>query len=167
MQGDGLYSLSYALHPDFFPFFDPFRGCPQDAMHAEFSSGTANSELAQMLYLFIVKEKWLTLDELNVAIENYDWPEGHKPPRMWEHLKKGQKGGIPANDAALRYAGAQTMHFALESVSLLSPFVQDESHPAWLSWKAHAKYIKLLVADSFTVNSVKELDQAVQTHHRL
>ena len=167
LRADGLYSFTYALHPEIFPFFQPFKGCPQDAMHAEFSSGTCNSEAAQLLYLLITREKWFSVDQLNVAIEKFDWPEGHQPPSIWEAVTKGQKGGLPAADANLRYSGAQTMRFTLSSIELLSPLVQDETHPAWLSWVAHVNYVKLLVSHSFTLNSVKKLDQLVQQHHKL
>ena len=97
----------------------------------------------------------------------FSWPEGHRPPLLWEALQKGQKGGLPAGDANLRYSGAQTMHFTLSSIELLSPLVQDETHPAWLSWKAHVEYVKLLVSESFTLDSVRKLDGLIQKHHKL
>ena len=52
LRTHGLFNAIYALHPIFL-YFDPFRGCLQDVMHDEFSSGTANSELATMLYICI------------------------------------------------------------------------------------------------------------------
>ena len=167
LRDSGLYSLTYALHPTLFPFFDPFKGCPQDAMHSEFSSGTANSEAAAMLYILIVKEHWFTVNDLNVAIEKFNWPEGQKPPPIWESVTKGQKNRLPASDANLRYAGAQTMHFALASEALLEPFIRETSHPAWKCWLAHVEYIKLLLADSFTKQTISALDKAVQRHHKL
>ena len=167
MKEYGLYNLSYALHPRFFPHLDPFRGTPQDVMHNEFSSGTANSELAEMLYLFIAKEKWFTVAQLNAAIAAYPWPAGWKPPPIWDSVTKGQKGGLPADGAHLRYSGSQTMHFSLESVKLLAPLVQDKTHPAWASWVAHFEYISLLLAPSFTLGSLKALDLAIQKHHKL
>ena len=55
----------------------------------------------------------------------------------------------------------------LHSIELLTPFVQDTSHVAWRSWCAHVAYIKLLLAPTFTKQSVFELDRAIAEHHRL
>ena len=167
MKADGLYNMSYALHPTFFPYFDPFRGVPQDVMHDEFSSGTANSELAEMLYLFISKEKWFTVAQLNASIDSYAWPKGEKPPPIWESVRVGRKGGLPADSAHLRYSGSQTLRFALASRSIIEPLVRDATHPAWLSWTAHLHYLNLLLEDFFTHESVLALDKAVQNHHKL
>ena len=167
MRQDGLYNSSYAFHPDVFPYVDPFRAVPQDVMHAEFSSGTANSELAEMLYLFISKEKWFSVAQLNAAIDSYSWPQGTKPPAIWDSVKVGRKGGLPADGAHLRYSGSQTMNFARASITLLDPLVADKAHPAWLSWIAHHDYINLLLADHFTLESVRALDKAIQKHHKM
>ena len=170
MKASGFYSISYALHPLFFPHFSPFGGVPQDVMHAEFSSGTANAELAQMLYLFISKERWFSVAELNHAIDEFPWDEElgvTKPPPVWDSIRVGKQGGLPADGAHLRYSGSQTMKFALASVRLLQPLVQNAAHPAWVSWKAHHAYLVQLLEHSFTLTSIANLDKAVQEHHKL
>ena len=167
LRKHGLFNAMYALHPTFFPYFDPFRGCPQDVMHNEFSSGTANSELATMLYIFISKEKWFNVEMLNAEIEKHDWGDGRKPPAIWEGVVKGQRGGLPEAGAHLRYTGSQTKDLALASRQILLPLVQNQEHPAWLSWCAHLDYIELLLADSFTPSSITDLDKAIQRHHKL
>ena len=167
LRKDGLYNLSYAFHPDIFPYVDPFRAVPQDVMHAEFSSGTANSELAEMLYLFISKEKWFSVAQLNEGIDSFAWPQGAKPPPIWDSVKVGRKGGLPAEGAHLRYSGSQTMFFARATPFIIEPLVQNKTHPAWLSWLAHLDYINLLLEDDFTLQSIRALDKAIQKHHKL
>ena len=163
----GFFRLDYALDPDLFPYFRPFEGCPQDVMHAEFSSGAANWEAAQMLYVFISMEKYFSVDALNAAIANYSWPDGQRIPAIYAAIARGQKGGGPQHNAHLRYSGSMTLHFVQHSIKLLRDLVPDRNHPAWLSWKAHVKYIKLVCNATFTRDSIKELDEAVSEHHRL
>ena len=87
-----LYSTTYCLQSQLFPYFDAFAATPQDVMHAEFSSGTANTEAAVMLYNFISVEKWFTVDDLNQAIDEYDWEPGQKPPPIYASVAVGKKG---------------------------------------------------------------------------
>lgn len=134
MKEFGLYKLNYTLHPSLFPYMNAAEGLPQDVMHAEFSSGTCNYEAAEMLYLFIAREKWFTVDQLNERIRAVDIPDAQRPPYIYESVAIGQKGGLPKDGAHLRYSGSQTMYFTIHSINILQPLIQDEKHPAWLSW---------------------------------
>ena len=170
LQSNGYYSIEFALHPDVFPHFLPAEGTPQvpqppeyaaysssylvcsycgtysppwqDVMHDEFSSGTANSELAQLIYMLIAREKVTTLDAVNDAIFDYpSFKDGERPPPIWPSVLKGTTERRPIKGANLRYSGSQTMHFALHSVHILGPLLPDNyQHPAWLSWTAHLRY---------------------------
>ena len=120
-----------------------------------------------MFYIFISKEKWFNVEMLNAEIEKHNWGTGRKPPAIWEGVVKGQRGGLPEAGAHLRLTGSQTQNLALASRQILLPLVHNQEHPAWLSWCAHLDYIELLLADSFTPSSIKDLDKAIQQHHKL
>ncbi len=168
MTEAGIYSAEFALHHKYFPFVaNPFACTPQDGMHALFSSGIANSEAAEMLYIFITVLSDFTLDELNDRIEEFDWPPGEKPPPIHESVCSGATGGVPSHGAHLRYTGAQTMHFTLHSLELLQPLVTTTSSPAWASWQALVEVVQRYTASEFTYESVVALDKAIWTHLRL
>ena len=106
LKAHGLFQLEYAFEPHVLPHFKALESTPQDVMHAEFSSGTANTEAAAMLYIFISREKWFKVDDLNTAISEYDWPPGHKPPLVYPSIVKGDCHGCPTQSANLHYSGA-------------------------------------------------------------
>lgn len=167
LKADGLYQLNYALQPNLFPHVRPFEGTPQDVMHAMFSSGTANSELAELLYILIAVEHDFSVNDLNCAIDSYAWPAGHKPPPVWPSIVKGSRDHCPEKGACMRYSGAQSLHFMEESISLLEPLIKNRKHPAWLSWRAHVQLMELLLAESFTPEAILAVDRAISKHQAL
>jgi hypothetical protein len=168
MTEEGIYSTALAFHHKYFPYVtDPFACTPQDGMHNLFSSGIANSEAAEMLYMFISVHGDFTLDELNDRIEQFDWPPGEKPPPIHESVRSGATGGVPAHGCHLRYTGSQTMHFTLHSLDLLQPLVKTTSSPAWASWQALVDVVQRYTASEFTHDSVVALDKAIWNHLKL
>ena len=62
----GYFDLVPVFGQKYFPHLpDRFTCLPQDGMHALFSSGIANSEAAELLYLHIAVYKDFTVAELN------------------------------------------------------------------------------------------------------
>ena len=120
-----------------------------------------------MLYLFISVEKYFSVSELNARIASFDFPEGERPPYIFDTVAAGKHGGLPKDGAHLRFTGSQTMYFTLHSIDLLGPLIPNMQHPAWQSWCAHVDYVRLLLADSFTSCSLVALDAGIQKHHRL
>ena len=168
MRVEGIYRAIYAFHPNYFPHLkDPFKSSPQDGMHGLFSSGIANSGLAETLYVHSTVLKDFTVDELNDRIEDFDWPPGSKPPPVHPAVLIGARGGIPLPGANVRYTGSQTMHFVLHSRALLEPLVRHVDSPAWLAWLAMVDVVQRYVADSFTHKTIMALDAAIAKHHRL
>ena len=166
MRNKGLYKLRYTLHATVFPHFDGMTMCPQDVMHAEFSSGICNQELAALLYVLIKKGE-VTVERLNIAIELYTWPTGTKPPALHASVASGTRESKPHPDCHLRLSGSQTLHFAQHSVALLGPLVKNRLEPAWQSWLAHMSYLELLLRTSFSRADVLELDRRIFVHQRL
>ena len=168
LRSEGYFSSTFVFHSSWLPCLpDPYACTPQDGMHALFSSGIANSEAAEMLYVFISVHRDFTVEMLNDRIDEYDWPSGERPPDIHESVRIGASGGVPAAGAHLRLTGSQTLHFTLHSVQLLEPLIKTTSSPAWASWKALARVVKLYVASSFTEASVIELDIAIANHMSL
>ena len=91
---EGIYRAIYAFHPDYFPqLADPFKSSPQDGMHSLFSSGIANSGLAEVLYILIAVLKDFNVDQLNDRIEDFpDLPPGSKPPPVHPTVLIGARG---------------------------------------------------------------------------
>ena len=168
LRSCGYFKSEFVFNSTNFPFLpDTFACTPQDGMHALFSSGIANSEAAEMLYLFISVHKDFTVGDLNDRIATYDWPDGTQITDIHESVKVGGVGGVPVRGAGLRLTGSQTMHFTLHSIDLLAPLVKTVASPAWASWKALVQVVKLYTASSFTLESVAALDAAIADHLRL
>ena len=166
LREKGMYKIVYTLHPTVFPHFDGMRMCPQDVMHAEFSSGICNQELAALLYVLMKKGEF-TVEELNIRIDLYPWPVGTKPPHIHASVASGTRDSKPHADCHVRYSGSQILHFAQESVAVLAPLIKNKSEPAWQSWKAHMAYLAILLRTSFSQADVLELDQCIMSHQRL
>jgi hypothetical protein len=110
LRSSGYFKSEFVFNSINFPFLpDPFACTPQDGMHALFSSGIANSEAAEMLYLFISVYKDFTVGDLNDRIAAYDWPDGTQITDIHESVKVGAVGGVPAHSAHLRLTGSQTI----------------------------------------------------------
>ena len=168
MREAGIYADNFAFNPTYFPHLDnPFKSEPQDGMHNLFSSGVANSGLAEVLHNLITVEKEFTLEELNTRIHDYPhWPPGSKPPPIHASVLTGAGGGMPAAGCSVRYTGSQTMHFCLHSRAVLEPLVHT-SGPVWKMWLAMVDVVERYVAESFTLRTIMDLDGAIAKYLRL
>jgi hypothetical protein len=93
-------------------------------------------ESYQMLNALFRKGKHLgfTLELVNAAIENYNWPV-KSLPALHESVLTGARGGVPSPGTSLRYTATQTTDFALASRSLIGPLLPPalRGDPVWLS----------------------------------
>ena len=169
MREDGLYKMIYTLHPKCCPHFNGMTMCPQDVMHAEFSSGIANSEFAALLYLLVHVYRTLTVSQFNVALYHYPFPRGERPPALHASVACGTRDGRPHSDCHLRWSGSHTLHFCQHSVALLDPLLSDpaKNSPAWKAWLAHMYYLDILLRTSFSRDDVLDLDRGIRRHHML
>ena len=168
MRNDGLYKLSYTLHPSVFPFFNGMTMCPQDVMHAEFSSGIANSEFAALLYV-LIRDREISVEQFNAALKQYDFPRGHRPPAVHASVASGTQDRNPKSDCHVRWSGSQMLHFAQHSVALLGPMLSREAlrSKVWQAWILHVRYLEILLRPAFTRQDVLDLDHAIRAHQKL
>jgi len=166
---DGRARPDFALHHDFIPLLDWVRASPYDWMHVG-PCGLGRYEAAEMHSVFI-RLGWYNLAALNLRIRQYPgWPAGCRPPPVAESSVQTAKGGLPKTGCSVKYSAAQTIHYVLHSVAMLTAhpsLIKDESHPAWKSWRAHAAWFSMAMSGSFDNANVLEFDRAIYEHQRL
>lgn len=144
----------------------------EDLMHHEMQ-GVLKFELALMLYYFIRVRRWFTTEELNARIASFPWPTGYRlPPLYKQHIEEGIANGQPKHDAHVHLTASQMLTFAQFSVALFTgdlptALVKDQSDPLWVCWCAHLDYLNVLLAYSFTYDSVVHLDRLIFRHQTL
>ena len=150
------------------PHFDICSMIPWDFMHVELE-GSLKNELAAMLYYFIRKRKWgFTLAKLNEAIRKYTWPPGRAPPMFTEgYIEKGTKKGQCNKGTHVHMTAGHMLTFALHSIDLMLPLINDVKDPLWRCWTAHIKYIRLLHQHRITRTELLELNKLIYQHHDL
>jgi hypothetical protein len=157
---------NFALHHSLIPLLNWIRQSPYDWMHVG-ACGLARYEGAEKHAVFI-RLGWYNLATLNNRLQQYGgWPAGWRPPSIAESAVKTGKGGKPKNGISLKYSASQTIHYVIQSVSLLTAhpsLIKDPTHPVWLSWLAHVTWFSMAMCGSFTYDQVLELDAAIYEH---
>eukprot|EP00965_Chrysotila_dentata_P042055 1395446-Pleurochrysis_carterae.AAC.1 len=73
---------------------------PMDIMHGE-PDGLLAEEGNCVVFSIVRIEKWCSLDDLNAAIFNYNWPAGHHPHQLHSSVLKGTRGTVPESGTSL------------------------------------------------------------------
>eukprot|EP00965_Chrysotila_dentata_P093954 3105035-Pleurochrysis_carterae.AAC.1 len=85
---------------------------PMDIMQSELD-GLLAEEGYCVVSSIVRTEKWSSLDDLNAAMFNYNWPAGYRPPQLHFSVLKGARGTVPESGTSLRYtASSETLHWA-------------------------------------------------------
>eukprot|EP00965_Chrysotila_dentata_P094667 3130564-Pleurochrysis_carterae.AAC.1 len=73
-------------------------------------------------------QPWATLDAVNAAISEYSWPadRSDRPSGFHHSVTKGTKDNTPVPAAIINWTASQVMHFAVNAVHILEPFVPSD-----------------------------------------
>jgi hypothetical protein len=144
------------------PHFRAMSTIGRDLMHCE-CTGSANLPHHSYAFLYMgIKLKWFTRLEVNGVIKRAQSPH-FRCPKIQKVTLTGVKGNLPSPKGHLSYTAGQMVQFALHSVEILRPLVNDTitSHPIWKAWVAHCRYFQAAMKTEFTTNEVHQLDQLI------
>ncbi|XP_058833061.1 uncharacterized protein LOC131690967 [Topomyia yanbarensis] len=146
------------------PSFHVIGNPSVDAMHDLFSNGFCRYGLLAALTYFIFKKKFLTVKQLNtrkhliskVSVGN----NLRRMPDFEEVFDKKLKG----KTVTVRSTSAEMRAFCGIFTFLVGPFIPSED-PCWNYCKNLVRTVDLILAKSFSDNSLDELSAMVKSHH--
>ena len=129
-----------------------------DPMH-DLLEGAANYALANILLHFI-KQKFFTLDQLNIRLRNFDYGPVHS--NLPDNIKKEM-----LDRRKLRFTASEMQTFIFNFNLLIGPWITDKTCKHWQLYLLFREITILVCSDIVTKNSHFNLISLVEGHNTL
>ena len=87
--------------------------------------------------------KDFTWEQLNAKKKAARFPHDKRVPDL------AATKGYPRSSKHMHLTGAETLHFALESIEIMEPLVKRKTNSKWLCWKAHVDLLRFCYRTSY------------------